>query len=279
MRRLPDESELIPFASGFPPGMTWLVLAPHPDDETLGPGSTLALAAARGVRVHTVCVTSGGAQGDGEEREREAMAAAAALAIPEPSFWRLPDRGLSRAVPSLVARIRDALSANQIETVLMPSPIELHPDHRAVALAVQRAVRRHLLWGLRKGNPSWVAAYEVSTPMLPNLLVDIDATWERKRQAVSCYRSQLAFRPYAAVTEGLAVVRTLTLPATSRAEAFFVLSAQRLSRMSSRRWVALMGAPRALDPTVSRDVLAQGHHQGIADDPRRPPEGTVVAYR
>ena len=42
--RLPEEAELIPYTSGFLPGRRWLVLAPHPDDETLGLGGTLARA-------------------------------------------------------------------------------------------------------------------------------------------------------------------------------------------------------------------------------------------
>lgn len=258
MRRLPDESELIPFASGFPPGKSWLVLAPHPDDETLGPGGTLALAATHGVQVTTVCVTSGGAQGESEVREREAKAAAEQLGIAAPLFWRLPDRGLARMLPALATKIRACLESTRVETVLTASPVELHPDHRALALAVQKALRRLLFWGLRTKAPHWVAAYEVSAPMLPNLLVDTDATWECKQQAVACYRSQLAFRPYAAVTEGLAAVRTLTLPTARHAEAFFVLPAQRVSRLRARRWAAMMGTPRTLDAVASRDVLACG---------------------
>src|SRR5690606_38092378 len=38
-----------------------LVIAPHPDDETLGCGGVIALATCRNVRVHTVFVTDGGA--------------------------------------------------------------------------------------------------------------------------------------------------------------------------------------------------------------------------
>lgn len=246
LSRLPEESELIPFASGFPPGRRWLVLAPHPDDETLGPGGTLALAVARGVEVTTVCITSGGAQGVAAEREDEARRAAAELGVAPPLFWRLPDRGVLAMRGDLIARLGELLDGSAAETVVTPSPVELHPDHRAVALALQAALRRRLAWGLGRREPAWVAAYEVGAPMLPNLLVEVDATWERKRRALACYASQLAVRPYAAVMDGLGALRTLTLPSAERAEGFFLLPAGRVARLGARRWARLMGSARAL---------------------------------
>lgn len=244
-RRLPDESELIPYAPGFPPGQRWLVLAPHPDDETLGLGGTLAMAAARGVEVTTVCVTSGDAQGVAAVREDEARQAAAELGVAPPVFWRLPDRGLGGRLDELANRLGALLDERAAETVATPSPVELHPDHRAVALAVHATVRRRLGWGRRRA-PAWVAAYEVGAAMLPNLLVDAGAVWERKRRALARYRSQLAQAPYAAVMEGLGALRTLTLPNAERAEAFHVLPARRVARLGVRRWAALMGAAGTL---------------------------------
>ncbi|HPC82948.1 MAG TPA: PIG-L family deacetylase [Thermoanaerobaculaceae bacterium] len=244
--RLPEEGELIPFAGGFPPGRQWLVLAPHPDDETLGLGGTLALAAGRGVEIAIVCLTSGDAQGVAGVREDEARRAAGELGVAPPLFWRLPDRGLGAMRSGLAARLGRLFDESGAETVVTPSLVELHPDHRAVALAVQVALRRRFAWGLRRRAPAWVVAYEVGAPLLPNLLVEVDATWDRKRRALACYASQLGFRPYAAVTEGLGALRTLTLPSAQRAEGFFVLPARRVARLGARRWASQMGAVRVL---------------------------------
>lgn len=246
LSRLPEETDLIPYTSSFPPGRRWLVLAPHPDDETLGLGGTLALAAARGVAVTTVCVTSGGAQGVTAEREDEARRAAAELGVAPPVFWRLPDRGVLAMRGDLIAMLGRLLDESAAETIVTPSPVELHPDHRAVAVAVHATLRRRLAWGFRSRTPAWVAAYEVGAPMLPNLLVEVDSTWERKRRALACYSSQLAFRPYAAVMDGLGALRTLTLPSAERAEGFFLLPARQVARIGARRWAGLMGAARAL---------------------------------
>ena len=242
-----QEAEIVPNVPGHLPGRRWLVLAPHPDDEVLGGGATLAAAAAEGRDIAVVCVTSGGAQGEAGERGQEAEAAARELGLPAPELWRLADRGLAAAGSELRRRLHEVLMRFAPDTVLTPSPVELHPDHRAVARELHRVLRRRMLWGWRRGLPRWVAAYEVSVPILPNLLVAADTAWEPKRRAMACYRSQLASRPYVAVMEGLGALRTLTLPDSRQAEAFHVLQATTLARHSYRWWVTRLGTTRVLD--------------------------------
>lgn len=245
--RLPLEAELVPYQTGFPPGARWLFLAPHPDDEALGPGATLALARDRGVDVRLVVVTSGAAQGDAEEREREAAASARALGLDPPSFWRFGDRTLAASMRPLAAAIGRALADLAPDTVLVTSPVELHPDHRALALAAQRALRRMTLLGLRKRRPYWVAAYEVATPMAPSLLVAADGGWERKMRAVAEHSSQLSHRPYDRVAEAIGTLHALTLTEVRHAEAFHVLTAAAVARRTASAWAAMMGSARGVE--------------------------------
>jgi N-acetylglucosamine malate deacetylase 1 len=246
--RFPVESDLIPYSASFPPGARWLVLAPHPDDEVFGMGATVALAVARGVEVRVAIVTDGAAQGEAAEREAAAAAAAAAIGVPAPELWRLADRSLRPDGAELGRRMREAFSRLGPDVVFVPSPVEIHPDHRAVALAVQRAVRAATLGGLRERPPHWVAAYEVGTALAPNLLVDAGGGWEAKRRAGACYAAQLAFRRYDEVAEALATLRSLTLDGVGRAEAFHLLPARAVARLSARAWAARMGAA----PPVAR---------------------------
>jgi len=241
--RLLLESDLIPYAPGFPPGRRWLLLAPHADDEVFGAGATLALGARRGVEIRVVVVTDGGAQGNPMEREREARAAAAALAVPEPEFWRFRDRSLHPGDPGLRARLKEAMERDEPDSVFVTSPIELHPDHRALALAVQRTVRSISGLGFSRRGPGWVAAYEVGTLLRPNLLVAADEVWEGKRRAGACYASQIAVRPYDEFAEAQGTLRSLTLDGVRRAEAFHIERARRIARLSARRWAGLMGVP------------------------------------
>ena len=247
-RRLLLEGELVPFVAGFPPGRRWLMLAPHPDDETLGPGATVALAVRAGVHVEVQILTDGAAQGEAGVREAEARRAAAILGVAGVQLWGLPDRSLHPGDASLRRRLIRLLSTSPADTVLLPSPVELHPDHRALALTVQRVVRRLTIAGLRRRGPRYVVCYEVSAALLPNLLVAADDGWEAKRAAAACYASQLAVRPYLEVAEGLGAFRALTLHGARRAEAFHVVSSRQLARWSAWRWAAAMGSPRTVQP-------------------------------
>lgn len=248
--RLPEETELLPYATGFPPGERWLVLAPHPDDETFGLGATLAQASARGLAVRTVVLTGGEAQGASQRRREEARAALQALGAGEPVFWDFVDRRVGQALPRLVRALRRELETERFEAVFAPHASDLHPDHRACALALQRALRRQLLVGRRRGLPGWVVFYEIGVPLWPNLLVDADPGWEAKERAFACYASQLAVRPYHAVAAGLGAFRSLTVAGPAHVEAFQVHRAWRVA-LRTFRWLQRQ-ALGPLPPPVRR---------------------------
>lgn len=80
--------------------MTWVVIAPHPDDEALIAGGVLAREVARGHRVAVIVVTNGDADcvHDGSMREGETIAGLARLGVPESAvrFLGYPDGALAR---------------------------------------------------------------------------------------------------------------------------------------------------------------------------------------
>lgn len=243
-RGLPLEPELVPFQASVPPGRRWLCLAPHPDDETFGPGATLAQAADRGVQVVIAVVTDGRAQGDPVLRADEVRRAAAVLGVSALELWGFCDRTLEPGDRRLQRRLDEALTTHAPDLVLVPAPVDLNVDHRALALALQRVLRRRTLWGLRESTPSFVAAYEVASPLLPNLLVAADTGWARKVQAAAIYAGQSAFFPYHEVMEALGTLRRLTLAGCSRAEALHLLPTRRVARLTAGAWAAAMGTPR-----------------------------------
>lgn len=237
------EDELIPFSPGFPPGRRWLFLAAHPDDETFGPGATLAMGRERGVEIRLVVVTDGQAQGDPVVRARAVDRAASALGLDAPERWRLQDRALRPGDRLLRQRLASAFTGFKPDLVLVPAPVDLHTDHRALALAVQHAVRRGTLGGLLDRAPTWVAAYEVGSPLLPNLLVAADAGWPKKVAAAACHADQDVHWPYREYMDALGVMRRLTLKGCSRAEALHLLPARLVARLSASGWAARMGSP------------------------------------
>jgi predicted HAD superfamily hydrolase/LmbE family N-acetylglucosaminyl deacetylase len=219
-----DENELLAaIQTDLPSAQRVLAFAPHPDDEVFGCGGLLARMADVGAQVAVIVVTDGAAGGENAEgnlvqvRSAESRASARVLGIPEPTFWGLPDRGLVYG-EVLVERIMASISAFEADCVLLPSPIEVHPDHQVLALAGAEALRR--LGGNLLG-----IFYEVNTPLqIPNLLIDISALVDKKREAMRCFVSQLAELPYDVRMEGLSRFRSYFLGAQATAAEAFMLT-------------------------------------------------------
>lgn len=101
------------------PGLT--VIAPHPDDETLGMGATVAMLRASGVDVQLVSVTDCGAAYSGLDargrtalegvRRTEVRRAAEVLGADDPIRLQLPDGAAARHEQQLTERIGDVDAA------------------------------------------------------------------------------------------------------------------------------------------------------------------------
>lgn len=134
-----------------------LAIFAHPDDESLGAGSTLAKYAAEGVEVHLICATKGergwtGSEKDnpgleelGNLREKELHAAAQALGIAQVYFLDYVDGDLDQApqmeaidkIAGLIREIRP-----QVVLSFGPDGIYGHPDHIAISQFSQAACIR-----------------------------------------------------------------------------------------------------------------------------------------
>src|SRR5205807_848942 len=113
----------------------------------------------------------------------------------------------------------------------VPSAIEIHPDHLALAHAFCELVVRDasLFADLAVAR---VAFYEVSYPLRPNALVDITSVAEAKYAAIAMHASQLAFRDYVAYARGLNAYRAMSLPPDVKfAEAYHVVPGPELRTM------------------------------------------------
>jgi LmbE family N-acetylglucosaminyl deacetylase len=169
---------------------TVLVVCAHPDDEAVGCGGTLRRHALDGEEIVAVFLTSGegGGHGEadhGETRRREARRAAAILGIAQLEFWEEPDGSL-QARRSLATRLAELIDSLRPALVYAPQPEDDHPDHRAAAKLVRRAV------AASTAKPS-VRFFEIWSP-LPDMdeIVDISDVIADKRRAIRAYRSQCA---------------------------------------------------------------------------------------
>ena len=152
-------------ADGFAlpaPAFAWarkiLVVAPHPDDETLGCGGLISLLAQNGSAFYVIFVTDGSASHRNSrawpaarlaaQREKEACNALACLGIAHAPrlFLRLPDANMpSPEEPAweyAAAAVSHVLHCFEPDLVLLPWRRDPHSDHRASWLLSQHALRK-----------------------------------------------------------------------------------------------------------------------------------------
>jgi LmbE family N-acetylglucosaminyl deacetylase len=181
-----------------------VVVAPHPDDETLGFGATAALLAQRGIDVQVVSVSDGGAAyGDHSpfnrfrlERIRSAELGKAAriLGIGEPISLALPDGELAGHEGSLADLLIGILDAGPPGTWCATTwRGDGHPDHEAVGRAAATAVHRTaaVLLEYPVWMWHWATPGDGAVPWERALTVPLTrSAVGRKQLAAQCFRSQ-----------------------------------------------------------------------------------------
>ena len=210
-----QESELVPFErASLPPG-AWLVLAPHPDDEVLGMGGTLALAIQQEIPITVVFVSSGEKAGAAQKREKEALLSLKEIGLKEALFWRLPDREIANHFDFFAQKFLKILN-RKYKSVFVPSFLEFHPDHRAVTWFTLTILEM-------TGWQGELWLYEISRQGEINRLIDISNVIDRKIAAIKAYKSQLIQNAYLEISLALNRARAYTLatPKITYAEGFW----------------------------------------------------------
>lgn len=209
----------------IPSGWRALVVAPHQDDEAIGAGGTTKLVTERGGHADVVFCTNGergfalGATPSEEDRRalvrrrrEEAQMACAELGVRDTFFFDAPDGRLydRQDLSDQLARLLDERG---YDVLLAPWPYDQHVDHRAAYAITRRALRRH------DGDvETWF--YEVWTPLLPNIAVDISSVSDAKQRAIVCHESQVAVASYAETAMALGRYRSMLAPGAEHVEAF-----------------------------------------------------------
>jgi bacillithiol biosynthesis deacetylase BshB1 len=177
--------------------ITFLIIAPHPDDGELGMGGTIIKLARQGHRLHLLDMTNGEPtpRGSPEIRAAEAASAATVLGI-ERSNLGLKNREVVHSIEArhkLAAEIR----RHRPNVLFVPYPTDAHPDHVAVTRIAEDArfdakLTRSSIPG-EPWHPKRIVYYFCTHLRLnfnPTICIDTTDTHADKLRACHCYASQ-----------------------------------------------------------------------------------------
>jgi LmbE family N-acetylglucosaminyl deacetylase len=236
-----------PIQCELPEGKRLLVLAPHPDDESIGCGGLIAKWLADGREALVVFLTNGAmgsqearrAGGEGaqqrdaqsrliELRRAEALQAMQALGGARSIFLDFPDGEVPKFLEGLAEQLAGIMRSFSPDVVALPFVADRHPDHRATTPMLLRAIA---LSG--SVSPAIVfLAYEVWSPLQANVVVNISAEAESKAAAIRAYASQIAQRDYTDSALALNRYRACSsLTGAKYSEAFWMGDLRQLERL------------------------------------------------
>jgi len=188
-----------------------LVVGPHPDDQELGMGGTIARLAHQGHDVLLLDMTNGEPTpyGDPKTRAREAAEAARLLGEGTGAEVRrvcleLPNRFVEHTLEARHA-VAGAIRAHQAEIIFVPYWEDAHPDHRATTRIVEDARFDAKLTNLDMPAPPGLM--EIGPPIYPKwlfyyyathlrwvadptFLFDITGFLEQKMASIRAYHTQ-----------------------------------------------------------------------------------------
>lgn len=187
-----------------------LIVAPHPDDETLGCGGAIALLRSLNIEVQVLVVSDGTlshprsikypAPALRKLREQETLAAMQILGVESTmvTFLGLPDGGIANFVStqSTYTTCATYLNAVSPKTIFLPWRYDPHPDHRATWHLIHQTISQRSLTPRIIEYPiwDWDQAQQGTVKDTANITgwrLDIDTVKERKQQAIAQYRSQI----------------------------------------------------------------------------------------
>ena len=173
-----------------------LAVCAHPDDAELACAGLLLSAKAAGATIGVCDLTRGeaGTRGSATDRADEAIAASAVLGLDARINLELPDGALTCTLENRV-RLVEVLREHRPRLLIAPYWEDHHPDHSNTSLLAKEAwwfagVAKHPGIG-NPHRPEAMLHYMSRYQFRPSLIVDISEYWNQKRQAATCYRSQL----------------------------------------------------------------------------------------
>ena len=187
--------------------MKILVIAPHPDDETLGCGGTLFRHKEERDELYWAIVTGisedmGWPETAVKKRDAEIEAVAKKYGFSDVINFRLPTTRLDTLpLTDLIEKITDVYKKIEPEIIFIPYAYDVHTDHQIIAKAMQATFKwfryPHIQKALMYETPSETEFNFIEKRTFnPNIFVNISDHLDDKIEAMRIYESEIGDFPF-----------------------------------------------------------------------------------
>lgn len=194
-----------------------LVIAVHPDDETLGCGGTLLKHKANGDEIYwLICTTVDEAHSYYLTREDEIKEVANAYGFDTVQNLRLKTMQVDEYTMSeLVGKISKVINEVQPNIIYLPFKGDVHSDHRKIFEASYSCTKSFRYPFIKKIYMMEVLSETEFAPstkedsFIPNVFVDISKFLDKKIEIMKIFESEIAPHPFPRSERNLRALATL----------------------------------------------------------------------
>jgi N-acetylglucosamine malate deacetylase 1 len=185
-----------------------LVVAVHPDDETLGCGGTLLKHKSKGDEIHWMIATdirnsddfneSVVEERDGEIRKVEKLYGFDSVTVLGLSTTNVDQYSMN----DLINKISSVINRIKPDIIYLPFKDDVHSDHKYIfdtAYSCTKSFRYPFIKKVYMMEVLSETEFSVSTKensFIPNVFVDISNYMDRKIEAMSVYKSEMSEHPF-----------------------------------------------------------------------------------
>lgn len=214
-----------------------LVIAVHPDDETLGCGATLLKYKASGANIHWLIITedkvkNGASQTEIDLRTMEIIKVSKMYDFDSVENLKLPTMHIDEySMSELIGLISGVIKRIKPDVLFLPFKSDIHSDHRKVFEAAYSCTKTFRYPFIKKVymmetiSETEFAPSTKEEAFIPNVFVDVSDFLEKKLEIMRVFQSEIAAHPFPRSEENIKALATFrgAIAGVCYAESFMLL--------------------------------------------------------
>ncbi|WP_419782410.1 PIG-L deacetylase family protein [Malaciobacter marinus] len=194
-----------------------LIVAVHPDDETLGCGGTLLKHKANGDEVHwLICTIIDKAHGYYKTRKKEIEKVSTLYGFDSVHNLRLKTMQIDEySMSELIGKISKVINEVQPNIIYLPFKGDVHSDHRKIFEAAYSCTKSFRypfikkIYMIETLSETEFAPSTKEDSFIPNIFVDISEYMHKKLEIMRVFDSEIAPHPFPRSERNLKALATL----------------------------------------------------------------------